>query len=147
MTYHFTLTGNQDNHHGNPVPFQRVLAQKMRASSIRYLEWQQFVRATFKDQCRLFSSKGTKFDAPITLGSSDQAIMAIHIVWANEQHGDADNVWKGIADALFVNDKHVVGCFTASHGTRGSFEVHIDIIAPGQVDQAAKKRSTRSGIG
>jgi hypothetical protein len=30
--------------------------------------------------------------------------MAIDIFWANEQHGDADNVWKGIADALFENN-------------------------------------------
>lgn len=39
--------------------------------------------------------------------------MDIKIEWANGAHADGDNIFKGIADALFVNDKQV---------SAGSFE-------------------------
>lgn len=38
-----------------------------------------------------------------------QADLTIEIAWANDKHADAESVFGLIADALFVNDKHVAG--------------------------------------
>lgn len=56
--------------------------------------------------------------------------MFIRIEWASGNHGDVDNIWKGIADALFDNDKRVVvGGFysTKSSAKIGLVEVRIVI--------------------
>ena len=37
--------------------------------------------------------------------------MHLKIFWADETHGDADNVFKGVADSLFENDKELDGSF------------------------------------
>jgi hypothetical protein len=38
--------------------------------------------------------------------------MNIKIHWSKRNLADPDNVWKGISDALFQNDREVEGCFT-----------------------------------
>ena len=43
----FTIQGNQQNPHGNPIPFQRMLASQMRYASGRYVAWQSYVRNQF----------------------------------------------------------------------------------------------------
>lgn len=53
---------------------------------------------------------------PITY--TGKVYMQLQITWANETHSDCDNVFKGIADALFMNDKHLVGCFDYKHGDK-----------------------------
>jgi hypothetical protein len=55
--------------------------------------------------------------------------MRIEIAWANEKHADAEGLFGLIADALFVNDKHVAGSFSSSHveGKKGKVEVMIKI--------------------
>ncbi len=54
--------------------------------------------------------------------------MVIH--WHNDAHADGDNIFKGIADALFVNDKNVVvGKFASftSKDKKGRVDVGIEI--------------------
>jgi hypothetical protein len=55
--------------------------------------------------------------------------MTIEIAWANEKHADAESVFGLIADALFVNDKHVAGSFSFVHAEdkKGKVEVMIKI--------------------
>lgn len=37
--------------------------------------------------------------------------MDIFATYKHNAHADTDNVWKGISDALFQNDKNVIGSF------------------------------------
>jgi hypothetical protein len=37
--------------------------------------------------------------------------MDIKIFWSSDHHGDPDNIFKGIADALFTDDKYLSGSF------------------------------------
>lgn len=61
---------------------------------------------------------------PLTI-LKNSARMDIKIAWANEHHGDPDNIFKGIADALFYDDKHLAGSFEFEHGKDGKVEVNI----------------------
>ena len=53
--------------------------------------------------------------------------MDLMIYYADETHPDSDNVFKGIADALFMNDKHVVGSFDYEHDREGGGRVEVTI--------------------
>jgi len=64
---------------------------------------------------------------PIILKNSKVRVDTI-ITWANHKHGDADNVHKGILDALFVNDKCVTtGFYDSEVKKKGVVDVKITI--------------------
>ena len=146
----FTITGNHQDPMGNPIPFQRVIASQMRYASGRYMQWQSFARAQF-DRTKNYAfdiitdsilANGIDAEMPIAVLRKElarlakkphpikiekyRATMHLDIYWTNEQHGDADNVFKGVADSLFENDKELDGSFTARH--------QRDKTAPGRID-------------
>jgi Holliday junction resolvase RusA-like endonuclease len=53
--------------------------------------------------------------------------MDIKIFWMNGIHGDPDNIFKGIADALFKNDKFLDGSFESHYSQDGKGRVEISI--------------------
>lgn len=119
----FRIEGNQDDPNGNPVPFQRAIKGMWRKASQRYMEWQSHVRIEFYKSSDGDGIEGLKKAMtnpgglkPINLEPKQWAEMHIDIWWKNNAHGDADNVFKGILDALFVNDKEV---------WKGSYDSHI----------------------
>lgn len=132
ITHRFTIHGNQEDiMNGNPVPYKRVLKQAMRAESVRYHDWLDYVRGCFydyaaKNKIPLRYSPGAK---PLTMLKGQRAIMIVSIGWKNDAHGDTDNVWKGIADALFDNDKNidVFAYGITSPVKRGYAHVRIEI--------------------
>lgn len=137
----FTINGNQENPLGNPIPFQRALNNHWRAASKRYMDWQAFVRSVYFQQIgkampiitsdedgkpKTYNFQRMK---PIQLRHTE-AEMHVRIYWHDRTHGDADNVFKGIADALFENDKLLTaGSFTSelAQDKRGRVEVRIEI--------------------
>lgn len=138
----FVITGNQENPKGNPIPYTRVTqGTKWTDKALRYGAWkdhvvQQFERAAkasgfpldLDDQQAvremIRTGRPTK---PIRLEKST-ARMDIRIEWANEAHADADNIFKGILDALFVNDKNVTaGSFESKKSADGVGKVFIKI--------------------
>lgn len=128
--YRFTIQGNQEDASGNPIPYYRSTQRSFfNKGSRRYHAWKDFVRASFMNQCNV-RDVDMKEIKPIKLGENEEAEMVINIFWKNKAHSDADNVFKGIADALFVNDKNIwYGCFRAfpSDDKRGRVEVLIKI--------------------
>ena len=74
-------------------------------------------------ELRIRMAQGKK---PIDLGKKS-ATMNIKIHWGKGLHADPDNVWKGIADSLFQNDREVDGCFRYENAQdkRGFVEVGI----------------------
>lgn len=70
-----------------------------------------------------------RMQKPINLKKT-KSRMDIMIHWAGGVHGDPDNVWKGIADALFQNDKNVAGSFDFKNAEdfKGKVEVTIETL-------------------
>lgn len=64
---------------------------------------------------------------PFSTSVSDKARMDIRIYWINGIHGDPDNIFKGIADAIFKNDKFLDGSFETYNSNEGKGRVEVDI--------------------
>jgi hypothetical protein len=107
--YTFTIEGNQKDPQGNPIPYKRTLAGKFRKDSIDYMEWKEFVRSEFdrKGVPRPVSSTKS-FPYPELCDQHEVAVLTLNIGWRDRKGGDCDNIFKGIADALFENDKCIV---------------------------------------
>lgn len=140
LTHTFRIVGNQEDRAGNPIPYTRTMRFSKAHSAKRYFAWQHHVRAAF-----IGSLNGKVLTAfarerqPIVLEDL-HAFMDIIICFDGENHGDSDNVWKGIADSLFFNDKHVAGSFEYIHGSRGWVDVNIWIQAPALVEPAKRSK-------
>lgn len=132
----FIIRGNQEKPDGNPIPYCRITAaSKFRKDSMRYYKWKEFVCAEF-----ITATFGTNFagileairvknrQKPIELEKGQKAIMDLTIYWKDEKHGDPDNIFKGIADALFQDDKNLDGSFKSSVSGKGSVYVKIKIL-------------------
>lgn len=62
---------------------------------------------------------------PLTTSRNNPARMDIQIEFASDVRPDPDNVFKGIADALFENDKYLSGSFDYSYAKEGRVLVKI----------------------
>ena len=147
MKIQFTIHGNHEDPAGNPIPKARLtLRQQWTDKAERYALWKEHVRSAYYQtmnvngnpviiddrlEAREFTlddnlAKETK---PIQL-SKAPARMDIKIFWKNRAHGDPENVFGSIADALFANDKNLDGSFTShmSQDAKGRVEVEIRII-------------------
>lgn len=114
MTITFTIQGNQENPIGNPLGYHRTTQRgKYGKANVRYYKWLMHVRSAF---IKANAQKGnemiplSKKDKPIESGSS-KVYLHTKIYFHNNSRSDPDNVQKGIADALFVNDKNVAGSY------------------------------------
>lgn len=113
----FTIHGNATTRFGNPTPYTRTLRGKRRPDAIKYQQWQEHVRNTFLTANPDHTGVGRyrmmvyKFGKPLV--GNIKARMDLQIEWATEGHGDPDNIFKGIADALFTQDKNLDGSFTS----------------------------------
>lgn len=128
----FVLNGNQDDVYGNPIPYTRVVRRALWVPAAKKYEgWKSFVRRTFYKHCPEFLMRvenqllyGLK---PLSTTVSYKARMDIRIYWMNGIHGDPDNIFKGIADSLFKNDKFLDGSFETYMSEDGKGRVEVDI--------------------
>lgn len=128
----FVITGNQDDIYGNPVPYVRVVKRALwLPEAKRYSAWKSFVRRIFYKGYPeyLMRAENTLLTElqPFTTNSGDKARMDIRVFWRNGIHGDPDNIFKGIADALFKNDKFLDGSFETNYSPDGKGRVEVDI--------------------
>jgi len=108
MQVTFTIPGNHlDPERGNPIPYVRT-TQRQKFKDERYLRyagWKKYVqdialvratnKCTLHDLCANFRKQKIRLDCMIYFGS--------------QNHGDPENVRKGIQDSLFKQDKYVMG--------------------------------------
>ena len=126
------INGNQDDIYGNPVPYVRVVKRALwLPEAKRYNGWKSFVRRVFykgypEYLMRAANTLLTDLQ-PLTTNSGEKARMDIRIFFRNGIHGDPDNIFKGIADALFKNDKFLDGSFETNYSPDGKGRVEIDI--------------------
>lgn len=113
----FTIKGNHENQKGNPVPYVRYTqGGHWKPQAKRYNEWKDYVRTAFLDALEgknksIATVAIWHHQKPVILLNNQKAEMDIKTFWKNHAHGDPDNIWKGIADALFQNDKNLDGSF------------------------------------
>lgn len=92
----------------NAVPYMRTTQkQKYRDKNYpRYLAWKAYVRTRFIQKTNKYPHQVFK--------KNQKYYMDIKIYFYDKTHGDSDNVYKGINDALFnepLNDKYIAGSF------------------------------------
>ena len=142
MLIEFLIQGNQENPKGNPIPYHRATqGSYWNAGNRRYHAWKDYVVENFNRVAKVFGYPVVLMDKvqidkmirtgrppkPINL-EKKSARMDICIEWANGAHADGDNVFKGILDALFVNDKGVAaGSFESKKAEDGIGKVFIKI--------------------
>jgi hypothetical protein len=128
----FVVKGNQDDWHGNPIPYTRVVKRALwLPEAKRYNAWKSYVRRSFYGEypAYLMRAGNTLLTdlQPFKTSSASKARMDVRIFWMNGIHGDPDNIFKGLADALFKNDKFLDGSFESNYSPDGKGRVEIDI--------------------
>lgn len=128
----FVVKGNQDDWHGNPIPYTRVVKRALwLPDAKRYNAWKSYVRRSFYGEypAYLMRAGNTLLTdlQPFKTSSASKARMDVRIFWMNGIHGDPDNIFKGLADALFKNDKFLDGSFESNYSPDGKGRVEIDI--------------------
>ena len=95
--------------YGNPVGYKRTTQAgcKFDKGYKRYQSYKQTVIDAFV--AKHGGDRGVK---PLTTVRGEKTRVDIKIYFRDYTHGDPDNVFKGCADSLFVNDKYVYGSFT-----------------------------------
>lgn len=128
----FTIYGNAASEDGNPMPKLKMTGkQHWMPKAQLYVQWKAHVVKAYLnslhngDEQKAIENIG-HFGKPITLGKK-AARMDIEIVWKNDAHGDPENIFGSIADALFYNDKYLAGSFTFSQSTNKKASVRVTI--------------------
>jgi Holliday junction resolvase RusA-like endonuclease len=128
----FTIKGNQDDYEGNPLPYLRVVRRALwLPQAKKYNAWKAYIRkVVYHDYPEFLMCAGKVLLTdvqPFTTSHSRIARMDIKIFWMNGVHGDPDNIFKGIADAIFKNDKYLDGSFESRNSTDGKGRVDVTI--------------------
>lgn len=141
MQIKFTILGNQDDQNGNPIPYERTTQKSLwMPRDRRYFAWLNYVRANYWAVAQYQGIPMILSDAAkpkLRPGGASKPIqtkrkcrMDIFITFKNNARGDNDNVWKGIADALFENDRYVAGSFDYEVIDHCQPKVEVVIIIP-----------------
>ncbi len=130
----FTIYGNHENKNGNPLPKARKTGrQQYTAAAHRYHDYLDYVRTSFIDQCApngraKFDAKHLSFVGRKPLNTGDRKCkMWIFIEYGNNAHGDPENIFGAIADALFENDKYLAGDIDFAPDPTGEGRVYVKI--------------------
>lgn len=131
-TIKFTIKGNHEDPHGNPLPkIKKTRNSYWTKEAQRYAKWKAYVQAQFLSQnfgsMRLETARCVRGEKPIRLAKSQKAHMSLKISWKNGAHGDPENVFGSIADALFENDKNLDGSFESTPSENGIGRVEAEI--------------------
>jgi len=152
-TLQFIINGTQEDETANPLPKKRYTKrQQWTPGARRYQQWENYVSDIFREKARgsemepyltrLFDRK------PLDTGKL-KCKMTLKIFWKGEAHGDPENIFGSIADALFVNDKYLEGEFKyeQSKEKRARVEVTIEIddgrgLHTGDAKRVGRQRNT-----
>ena len=134
MQYKFTIQGNEADPMGNPRPKLKMMkSQQWTPKAQSYVKWKEKVVADFiasipQDQRRYFLSCHAINKKPI-LEAQNKLRMDLKLHFKSKAHPDPENVFGSIADALFKQDKHLVGSFDFDYSEDkiGSVDVIITI--------------------
>lgn len=136
IEFKFQINGNHENPHGNPLPKHRKThRQQWTPEARRYHAYLDYVRAEFlealqragkinrKEWRDFFYILGPK---PLHTGKR-KCRMEIFITWSSNSHGDPENIFGAIADAIFAEDKYLSGSFDYDPTPRKKARVDVRI--------------------
>lgn len=130
----FTIHGNQEKPNGNPIPYFRTTQNtQWKPGAVRYQNWKGRVVATYLDaisgmtkiERKDFGDAHDLIQKKPIKATNGKIRMDLMIYFKDNTHGDCDNIFKGIADALFMNDKYLAGSFDYAYADAGRVEVTI----------------------
>ena len=133
----FTIEGNNKDRRGNPTPkLKKTRGQQWTPEAKNYVAWKLYVQTALVEELSRRSAPAAREAArniallgkPLCLGDR-KARMDIKIMWGSGNHGDPENIFGSIADALFYNDKHLAGSFDFDYSKerRGSVDILLTI--------------------
>ena len=114
----FFVPGNQENPKGNPIPYHRMTQRsKWTKAAQRYLAYKNYI-------VKYALKAGLRIEKLTRNGTYELNVVCM---FHGENHGDPENVRKGIQDALFqiAGDKHVWGMVTFVHGGRSGVHIRL----------------------
>lgn len=152
MTIKFSVYGNpayetndgyvEENPKANPIPKLKMTGkQHWTDKAKRYVAWKEHVTNAFfqaladdtgiykpPEEIRAFVDEFAEVK-PIETPKGQKIRMDIVIKWSSERRGDPENIFGSIADALFEQDKYLVGSFdyVEEKAERGEVEITITI--------------------
>ncbi len=132
-TFSFTIDGNQEDRLGNAIPkIRKTYRQQWTPEAQRYTAWKVYIQNLFIRSLpdidyRVHVRTLRVSKKPIKLEKDEKAVMDIRIFWKDETHGDPENIFGSIADALFQNDKYLDGSFKSELAKDGKGRVEIII--------------------
>lgn len=134
----FTIPGNGKDPAGNAVPKLKMTGnQHWTPKAQAYKAWKTHVRAVMLNQIagqgfltRNEITKALYTDAKILDTTKTPMTMHLRIFWKNNAHGDPENIFGSIADAIFINDKNLNGSFTGEVCPEGRGRVEVTITTP-----------------
>lgn len=137
MNIAFTIKGNQEDPHGNPLPkIKKTRNSYWTKEAQRYAAWKRYVQLQFlgavrsqigPDEWNKAKRRIACGEKPIALPQGAKASMRLKILWKNRAHADPENVFGSIADALFQNDKNLAGSFDFESAGDGIGRVEAEI--------------------
>lgn len=130
--YSFSIRGNHESDTGNPIPkIKKTYRQQWTPEARRYSGWKCHVQEAFlKSLLQIDFNVHIRYmrllKKPIKIREDEKAVMDIRIFWKDDKHGDPENVFGSIADALFYNDKYLDGSFKSE--IAGDKKARVEII-------------------
>ena len=132
--FSFTIEGTHDDTAGNAIPkIRKTKRQQWTPEAQRYVAWKEHVQRSFFDSLIGIDYPThlrfmNVFKKPIKLFTDEKAVMDLKIFWRDRKHGDPENIFGSIADALFFNDKFLDGSFKSEVAKDGKGRVEVNII-------------------
>jgi len=132
MHTHFGFAGNGQDPKGNAIPYYRITQRSKfkDPGAKRYAAWKEFVGwVAIETKAMPIIRKIEKAveEAP----EFERKIKVdVDIIFSkdNHNHADPDNVKKGIHDALFVDDKYIMGMVDFHYGKDPRVDVYISLV-------------------
>jgi hypothetical protein len=131
----FTIKGNHKDPTGNAVPKLKMTGkQHWTPKAQEYVLWKEHVVYAFlesitdRHEKRMYCHNIAVHGKPIVT-AEQHSHMLLNIYWKNFTHGDPENIFGSIADALFHNDKNldIETVSVMSKDKIGRIEVQVDI--------------------
>ena len=130
----------------NPVPYKRTTQRgKFSKEYKKYLIWKTLLGDLFCSQNphspkTLYEIGKVMHARPNLSGAYFVEVVAIY---KSDNHGDTDNIAKGVNDALFKNDKLVSGSYTYKYDKKGGLRVRIYEARAGEAIDFIKEQGVR----
>lgn len=126
MILKFTIYGNEFGNDDNPLPKLKMTGkQHWLHKAQKYVRYKQHVVAQMTDAHPNIKVNGKK--KLLNTTEDVRGVMDIQIYWKNRKHGDPENIFGAIADAIFDDDKYLDGSFKSQMSKDGHAKVDVVI--------------------